>query len=413
MKSKWIAVFSVFALFGAVNGTEVRADSWPIPGTETTISPNGVFRLTLEPAPNHLVEQYFELERQSRADARPNATAKLERKGEGDRWNAVWSGPLANLIAPVSALVADDGRYVVTFDNWYSTGHGEDVLVIYRADGALVRSMQLIDLVPQMYKDSLPHTVSSVRWLKGAEIQPDGETLFVDVYVPDDSHMGIQKEAVRFSVSLADGEVTLPSAVAWEAALSHASDMTLQRIDGQLEWLERMRNPIGPPTDCNPWRWRTYLEEVYQRLRPVGSRPSYASEHVLLPPESEDHGRTFGNFKAWLRNQSVGENHMAVAAPCAEQVLVQAAEDIAQNSGTGWHRNVTLLVAVDKANFERIAKLLEPSAVKAIWLNPDVAIPQRVDRIPGSDAQIAARKAEQLRLRREIEAEAVTNQSAD
>lgn len=42
-----------------------------------------------------------------------------------------WTAPLSNRVAPVSALVSDSGRYVVTFDNWDQVGYGDDVVAVY------------------------------------------------------------------------------------------------------------------------------------------------------------------------------------------------------------------------------------------------------------------------------------------
>lgn len=47
----------------------------------------------------------------------------------------VWERTLPNEVAPASALVSSDARFVVTFDNWGAVGHGPHVVVIYDADG--------------------------------------------------------------------------------------------------------------------------------------------------------------------------------------------------------------------------------------------------------------------------------------
>ncbi len=408
-----IALLFAAAILIPITGQAAMADSWMDPRTETTLSPNGNFRVTVEPTPEHLVDAYYQREQTGQSVERPNATAKLERKGSGDRWETVWDASLANLIAPVHVIVANDGRYVVTFDNWYSSGHGENVLVIYGADGSIVRSLQLTDLVPQMYKDSLSHSVSSIGWRKDAEIQPDGEMLSIDIYVPDGNLLLSGSKTVRFFVSLVDGSVTLPDPEEWDAALSLASDRTLKRIDSHLEWLDMMRNPISPPEGCEAWRWRNYLNEAYQRLRPAGLEPKYPFEYVLLPPGSEGHERFLSNFTWWFRDPRFKDNHMAVAAPCADDVLTAAIEDIAERAEEGWHANVTLYVAVDRTRYEHFADLLGPSGAKLIWLDPDVALPQRRDRIPGSDAQIAARNAEQQRLRALVAAEKAAEAAAN
>ncbi len=58
----------------------------------------------------------------------------------------VWERTLPNEVAPASALVSSDARFVVTFDNWGALGHGPHVVVIYDADGQLIRSLSLSDI---------------------------------------------------------------------------------------------------------------------------------------------------------------------------------------------------------------------------------------------------------------------------
>jgi hypothetical protein len=47
-------------------------------------------------------------------------------------------------VAPVDFFVSNTGEFV-TLDNWNNRGYGA-VLVLYRADGKLVRSYKLSDL---------------------------------------------------------------------------------------------------------------------------------------------------------------------------------------------------------------------------------------------------------------------------
>lgn len=44
-----------------------------------------------------------------------SARGILERKDDSGRWTEVWDKPLTNEVAPVSVLIANDGRYVVTY----------------------------------------------------------------------------------------------------------------------------------------------------------------------------------------------------------------------------------------------------------------------------------------------------------
>lgn len=79
---------------------------------------------------------------------------------------------LVNEVAPVSALVSDDGRRLVTFDNWHAMGYGDDVVVIYRSDGTLVRKFSLEELLTAEDVRELPRSISSRYWSAWERIDP-------------------------------------------------------------------------------------------------------------------------------------------------------------------------------------------------------------------------------------------------
>ncbi len=96
-----------------------------------------------------------------------------ERSGMGT--NELWSIQLVNKDAPSDAVVADDGRHVVTLDNWYGAGYGPDVLVFY-SSGGFLRSYSLeqalSDIVPDKgaWYRALPKPVRSA--VDFAELTP-------------------------------------------------------------------------------------------------------------------------------------------------------------------------------------------------------------------------------------------------
>ncbi|UOQ69185.1 hypothetical protein [Hymenobacter volaticus] len=60
----------------------------------------------------------------------------------------VWRHELVNPFAPMQALVSNDGRYVVTLDDWYQPGYGENVVVVYDQQGTLRKRATLETLSP-------------------------------------------------------------------------------------------------------------------------------------------------------------------------------------------------------------------------------------------------------------------------
>src|SRR5262249_51852655 len=115
--------------------------------------------------------EYFEdkVEGSKNAGALKRATENLAkgvfyaRRTDGG-YSKKWEFPLINEVSPVSALVTDDGGYVITFDNWHAVGYGDNVVVIYRANGALVKKFGLEDLLTEGDIETLPHSVSSIWW---------------------------------------------------------------------------------------------------------------------------------------------------------------------------------------------------------------------------------------------------------
>lgn len=398
------------AALGVLASVPARADSWMDPEPFTTPSAAGTYRFTVTPSPVDSALDYFTEEiaaqEEGRKVERPAPVGLLERRTASGGWEPVWAAPLVNDIAPTQALVADDGRYVVTFNNWYSVGHGENVIVIYRADGSLVRSMALTDLIPQMVKDSLSHSVSSVTWKKAEGILPDGEHLFIDVLVPGEKPYSDDAASVRFTIALASGAVTLPDEAAWSAVMAKASALTLERIREEMAWLDMMRNPLLPPAGCDAWEWEQYLREAVQRLMPEQEDVRFPPGYVLDRSGSLRARNALSFFGGDLTNRFGVAQEVAVAAPCLDGELERQVGKIVRKVKRGSLKSSSVYVSASRATFDTVAALLAPSGAKVVWLDPAQPIPQLAHRIPGSDEKRAADDAYQARLRAEMEAEA-------
>jgi hypothetical protein len=118
--------------------------------------------------------------------------------------------PLLNDVSPVDALVSSTGQ-AVTFDNWHSVGHGSDTVVIYDAQGNVVRALALHDFLPDDYIGALPHSVSSLHWGGEHCITGGDRRLVLRVAVPP---LGFRRDAEReyvdVVVDLASGRITVP-----------------------------------------------------------------------------------------------------------------------------------------------------------------------------------------------------------
>jgi hypothetical protein len=94
----------------------------------------------------------------------------------------IWNKRLVNEIAPVNAIVSNDGKTVVTFDNWHTVGYGPGDMVIYDSIGELVKSYELEDISPFPTNDYAT-TISSRWWRCGATFINNKvvEVCFIDV----------------------------------------------------------------------------------------------------------------------------------------------------------------------------------------------------------------------------------------
>lgn len=80
----------------------------------------------------------------------------------------IWNENLINSIAPESAIVSNDGKYLTTFDNWASLGYGVNVLVVYDLKGMLIKRHNLEEISPFPINRYMI-SVSSMWWRCGAE----------------------------------------------------------------------------------------------------------------------------------------------------------------------------------------------------------------------------------------------------
>ncbi|HEV3468040.1 MAG TPA: TonB family protein [Pyrinomonadaceae bacterium] len=166
------AAFEALALAFALGAmaAAAHADSWALPEKRTYYSPNKRFAFEVTPKKLESQLKYFS----DKVEGKPDAGAPEGSKGNrcqgaflvrrGNSYSRAAAFALVNEVAPVSALVADSGRYVITFDNWHAVGYGPDVVVIYRADGTLVRKLGLEDFLTEKDIETLPRSVSSIWW---------------------------------------------------------------------------------------------------------------------------------------------------------------------------------------------------------------------------------------------------------
>lgn len=281
-------------LISAILACPTTADSW-IPAHETQVfSADGQTRVTVMPRELDGALAYFqdkvegrELAGQASGDARHSATARME-KCEGRRWTLVWEKPLVNDVAPVTTLVANDGRFLVTFDNWHSMGLGEDVVVIYGSDGRVMHRYSLEDLIPRDYLMGLPRSVSSLHWRGEVRLVDEQKTLRIDL-IKASGDAFRDPEFLPLEIRLADGRITLPTGEAWQQALLAARREVARQRDDYERFRQRRAQPLVAPQGSDQSAWTDYLLEVGAR---IWDDPTGTPMPMLLPPTADPmHGR--------------------------------------------------------------------------------------------------------------------------
>ena len=149
----------------------VRADSWALPEKRKYYSPDKKYYLEVTPKKLESQLRYFSDKVEGKENAGAAGGVKDNRaKGAfyarraGGGYTRKWEVALVNEVAPVDALVSGSGQYVVTFDNWHSVGYGDNVVVIYNAQGGLVKKFGLEDLLTEGDIGTFQRSVSSINW---------------------------------------------------------------------------------------------------------------------------------------------------------------------------------------------------------------------------------------------------------
>lgn len=202
----------VFLLCLGATGT--RADTWSLPGTSSYLSDNGRFCFVTVPSGDTLKSAYLpeglRFEHPDDVEASPDsALGILYELAPDSVYRPLWRQNLVNIIEPVGALVHDEGKWAATFDNWHSKGYGDNVVVIYGADGRLVRALRLKEMFPADKIEGFMHSSSSIWWLCSAEFDDDRGELVIRAISNGEagwySDLTVCEDYVR--VRLSDGEV--------------------------------------------------------------------------------------------------------------------------------------------------------------------------------------------------------------
>lgn len=300
-----------------------------------------------------------------------------QRKGSG--WLTIWEGPLVNEVAPVSALVANDGAHVVTFDNWHSLGHGEHVVVIYRGDGSVVRSFKLTDILPKDYVRVLPQSVSSLWWSGKHALSADERTLVLKVVAPSAGALPHKPRSfVDVTIDLATGTVAPLTGAAWERAVATAAPMVARDKAAEARGRAATIAPLAAPQSGKASDWHRYLFQAARRLASERRDALFGSTWVLPAPGSSDHAAQAAEIRSALVEADDDRSFASPASPEAlARVLLDGAGAVRPGSLTG----ARLFVALPPAATRGVREALAVTGATVIIFDPAVPIPQRSEKL--------------------------------
>ena len=173
------------------------ADDWPGPQTREVFSQNRHYFVRITPG-----ESWGETWGFTGANIGRHAQAAFFREQSDKGYRLERTIELLNPVAPVDVFVSNGGE-LVTLDNWHNRGYGA-VLVLYYADGELIKVYKLADLFPKSELDSFPQSVSSIMWHKGPMYIDQDQKSFYMGYRESPDYRDL-------SLNLANGSIRLCS----------------------------------------------------------------------------------------------------------------------------------------------------------------------------------------------------------
>ena len=153
----------LIAILLLIGAPSVRPDSCVTPSTLGFASDNGDIALRIQYGwPERLGPPPRQM------DMPPKCIATIARWNEADRsYRFVRSVVLRNEIGPSTAVISNDGRYLVTFDDFCESGLSENDVVIYDLEKEITIACSTEDFLPKEYRDSLHRSVSHMDWRDG------------------------------------------------------------------------------------------------------------------------------------------------------------------------------------------------------------------------------------------------------
>lgn len=394
----------VVAMMVAWMATPCNADSWNIPSETTVTSSNGTWRLVIVPRPLSSQLAYFEDKSEGssgtgdkQADA-GSASARMQQFVQG-RWKEVWKGPLLNDVAPVDALVSDEGR-VITFDNWHSMGYGDDTIVVYDPAGRVACQRGLDDLLPIVYVDHLPRSVSSRRWRGEVSLDPDSRHARVPVALPfvrldteEDAPTRTADDMVTLGIDLQTCAIDPPEHDAWKKAFARALVAQEQSRAQAARDRDIFRNPLVAPVVDDPADWLRYLARALERITESADAHLEGDDIVWLDDATSIH-------LAERLSEACDRSRAVIVGATSSHVLLEVTAKASADIPDGGLASMPLLVVADAPTFASAEQLLGHTGARIVHVDPSVPVPQSATNLAwfaSMEAERASERDERLR----------------
>ena len=339
------------------------ADSWLEPEVKTTLSQNGQYRVIITPGG---ANEKTDTEQESSypQNAYPqNASAQLDHKQANGKWATMWNKPIDNAVAPVKAILSDDGAYLVTFDNWYGAGLGDNVMVIYGADGALIKKMGLEELLPPYYAFGLPQSTSSRYWAYEQRFQPNDKIVEFNLIIPAKMEENMRDPGtVRMTYDIPNLRLVPVSDAEWTRAKNEGVTVAKELVAQFRAEISSVREGLKAPQDMGNYQWEYYVRSMMEQRYPSLDPESF-SERPLIYDESyeeieaETKKLVLDLFTS--AGRSAHKNYIMASTQKDGLVrLLEANQPLIQSASLA---GVSLYIFADDDHWPKLEALLKPS----------------------------------------------------
>ncbi|QTD56646.1 hypothetical protein [Parasphingorhabdus cellanae] len=381
-----------FFLFSAIASQPVLADSWAPPGQAVFESDSGAARVTIIPRDLSSPLEYFRDKLDERKDPGlpPDASivralAVIEMKDGSGNWLTNWEVDLVNEVAPVTAILSDDGQYLVTFDNWHSVGYGPATIVRYKRGKGLLGAHDLESFLPPYYLQALPRSVSSRSWKKGDPVfDHEGFKLAIISPVLDSRGDHSKVKTVEFKIDLDSGYVSKSDTDAWIDAMLSALAVQKSQLDWEANRIEAELAPLIAKYPMTERDWHHYMREAWFRM--IEPDDISATKH-LRPVDHADYQKSVQWIKDEFAEMVEGKNEtdwiyteLSIASS-DQQNLLKLLSAIAADANPGDFRWGRALIVIEGQYWHQLKAAFKHTDIKLHFADPKKAIPSSPQRL--------------------------------